>query len=430
MIMGKARLFFAFIFFTMFSQSIGGQPYAITGEDKSLQSIKHLCGTCHGLIMNQRCVSGECDNSRVHTISEQPWDLIVPWMKAMGCQMTAIEQSEITRYLMKHFGKYYPIRWERAGSAREGWNVVSLGEFHGRLYAGIEGSGSIFRLDDFPKSGGPTWKRVLETPNYTVYGFTLFREKFYAVTNDPAAEIWSSTDGVNWQLSGKLSEEKGITSIGVYQGSLYVGTVRASLYRSTDGLTWKRVRTILPNALNEFKNWVRFILPYEDMLYVGTEKSGLYRTEDGEVWTKVGLFEEEPSNSKFISGVRGAAVFNGVLYIGTTTRGEIMAIGQKNGSKPIRVFSADQNTNRGYVGSMSVFNNFLYAGIGGTVFRTHDGKDWEEVGRLGPYTIEAMAGFDHYLYAGTTLPPNTWIYRTTGLSTQINTINPPDDLKP
>ena len=71
----------------------------------------------------------------------------------------------------------------------------------------------------------------------------------------------------------------------------------------------------------------------------------------------------------------------------------------------------------GYVGSMAVFGDMLYAGIRGKVFRTNDGLKWEEIGQLSPFTIEAMAPFGDQLYAGTALPPNSWLYRMTGTST-------------
>lgn len=414
-------LFRLMIMIMIIAQLLWGRTVPAFGEEAGLQTITRLCGSCHGLMMNDRCLTGACDSGRSHVITPQPWDLIIPWMKAMGCKMTDGEQTAITAYLMEHFGKRYPIRWEQAGMASEGWNIVSFGTFQDRLYAGVEGSGSIFRLDDAPGSGGPGWTRVLETPNYTVYGLTPFQGKFFAATNDPAAEIWSSADGAQWRLSARLPEEKGVTSLGLYQGALYAGTTRASLYRSPDGVTWTRVHELVPNAEKSFSNWVRFILPFEGALYVGIEKAGIYRTTDGTTWTAVQPVEDDRGPKTIIAGVRGAAVFNEALYVGTTTGGEIWVIGSKVGGskigpRPVRVFSADVKTTRGYIGSMAVFGDFLYAGIGGTVFRTHDGRQWDEVGRLGPFTIEAMAGFDHQLYAGTTLPPKAWVYRTTGLA--------------
>ena len=41
---------------------------------------------------------------------------------------------------------------------------------------------------------------------------------------------------------------------------------------------------------------------------------------------------------------------------------------------------------------------------------------WEGAGEITPYTIEAMAVFKNDLYLGTTMPPRSWIYRTTGLT--------------
>ncbi|MBI3812048.1 MAG: hypothetical protein HY283_07575 [Nitrospirae bacterium] len=399
------------------------------GEEQALQTITRLCGRCHGLTLNDQCLTGACQGGRSHAITPQPWDMVIPWMKAMGCTMTESEQKSMTEYLMLHYGKTYLIRWEQAGAASGGWNVVSFGIFHDRLYAGIEGSGSILRLDENPSGGGPSWKTVLETPNYTVYGLTRFQDKFFAATNDPAAEIWTSADGEQWHTSARLPEERGIISMGLFKGSLYAGTTRASLYRSSDGVTWTRLAALLPNAGSAFTNWVRFILPFDGALYVGIEKAGIFRSENGTTWSPVWPVKEDRPPKEPFSGVRGAAVFNGVLYIGTTGSGEIWAIGSKAGPRPVRVFTADLKTTRGYIGSMTVFGDFLYAGIGGTVFRTKAGRLWEEAGRLGPFTIEAMAAFDHQLYAGTTLPPNAWIYRTTGLAPKSSPIPTPGESK-
>jgi len=403
--------------------------YPALGDEPGLQMITGLCGRCHGLTLNDQCLAGDCQSGRAHAITPQPWDLVIPWMKAIGCTMTESEQQTITQYLMLHFGKTYPIRWERAGTASGGWNVVSFGTFHDRLYAGIEGSGSILRLDENRTGDGPSWKTVLETPNYTFYGLTRFQDKFFAATNDPAAEVWSSADGEQWRMSARLPEEKGITSLGLFKGSLYAGTTRASLYRSSDGVTWTRLTALLPNAEKAFTNWVRFILPLDGALYVGIEKAGIFRSEDGTTWNPVWPLEEDRRQNASFTGVRGAAVFKNTLYVGTTGSGEVWAIGSKAGPRPARVFTADLKTTRGYIGSMAVFGDFLYAGISGTVFRTKDGRLWEEAGRLGPFTIEAMAAFDHQLYAGTTLPPNAWIYRTTGLALKSSPIPIPGGSK-
>ncbi|MBI1820701.1 MAG: hypothetical protein HYR79_03230 [Nitrospirae bacterium] len=378
------------------------------GEIDGRSLIVTRCGKCHGITLEGQCLSGECEGGRSHPITRRPWDLVIPWMRAMGCEMTDTEQKKLTEHLMLHYGISYSIRWERTGNVPGGWNVVALGAFRHRLFAGIEGNGSIFEFGE-----DSTWKPALTTSNYTVYGLIPFQNRLYGVTNDPAAEIWSSADGKRWHLSARLPEEKGATSLGVYKGVLYAGTTRASLYRSSNGTSWTRVSDLIPNAGADFTHWVRFILPFDGALYAGIEKGGLYRSEDGMTWKRLWPSGGDRPQEKYFQGVRGAAFFNRALYVGTTGGGEIFKF-ELAGGAPTRVFSADPKTTRGYIGSMAVLNKFLYAAVGGVIFRTGDGDRWKEVGQLGPFTIEAMTVFDKHLYAGTTLPPNAWIYRTTG----------------
>jgi hypothetical protein len=108
------------------------------------------------------------------------------------------------------------------------------------------------------------------------------------------------------------------------------------------------------------------------------------------------------------TGVRGAAVFHDALYVGTTGGGGIWS--SRDGLIWQQVFTAPPHVRRGYVASMTVVGNDLFAGIDGYVFQTRDGRSWREVGHLGPFTIEAMAPFQSALYAGTVLPPSGLIY--------------------
>jgi hypothetical protein len=370
-------------------------------EEAGKRIIIQRCGKCHGLTLEKRCLTGTCRGGRAHAITPRPWDLVVSWMRAMGCVLTDDEATAVVGYLMRDYGKSYPVQWDRVGTVADGWNVVSMAVFHDHLYAGIEGNGSIFRMDE-----GPTWKRVLATPNYTVYGLTVYKDKLYAGTNDPAGEIWKSGDGETWERSATLPGEKGIISLGIFNGFLYAGTARGAIYRSADGTAWTEVNRLLQNAESNFSNWVRFLIPQQGVLYAGIERGGIYRTEDGIKWRPI-----RPTKEK---GVRGASVFKGNLYVGTTDTGEIMKLSPGTEGVGATVFTMDPNAGRGYVASMAVFDDSLYAGIGGKVFRTEDGRHWEEIGDLGPYTIEAIKGFQNHLYAGTTLPPSAWIYRMTG----------------
>lgn len=395
----KGSVFIWFVLFFILTFSL-----PVSHAQEGRQILIKRCGQCHGLTLKGKCLAGKCrgKGGRAYAITQRPWDLVVPWMRAMGCEMTDDEQKVITRYLMKNYGKVYPIHWDFAGTVDQGWNVVALAEFRGELYAGIEGNGSVFRQED-----GPSWKPALTTPNYTVYGLVEFQGKLFAATNDPAGEIWSSKDGKKWNLSKSLPGEKGVISLGVYKGFLYAGTARTAIYRSKDGVTWSMVGQLVPEAKPSFTNWVRFLLPFNEWFYAGVERQGIFRSRDGVSWEPVASIGKK-------EGVRGAAIFKESLYIGTTTSGEVWSLSSEEGASWVRKFPMDPKTRSRYVASMTVFNGYLYAGTGGKVVRSEDGQFWEEVGQLGPFTIEAMGEYKNSLYAGTTLPPNAWIYRTTG----------------
>ena len=145
------------------------------------------------------------------------------------------------------------------------------------------------------------------------------------------------------------------------------------------------------------------------MLYAGTQYGYLYRSKNGADWENI---SDPLRGGRSFFGLRGAAVFNDALYVGSISHGEIWK--SHDGTTWTLVFDSTPGLERGYVASMIVNNEYLYAGIrtdSGFVFRTSNGRDWEVVGNLSPHTIEAMAVFNKQLYAGTLIPPQATIYR-------------------
>jgi hypothetical protein len=166
------------------------------------------------------------------------------------------------------------------------------------------------------------------------------------------------------------------------------------------------VASLLGAAENGFSNWVRFLIPFNNGIYSGIEGAGVFRSLDGTTWEPV----RPPSGPR--AGVRAAVVSKGFLYVGTTTAGEVWRT--KDGKGWERVFAAREAAGpRGeYVASLAEAGGALYAAVNGRVQRSRDGRSWREVGELTPFTVEAMQEFDGELYAGTTLPPRAWVYRS------------------
>ena len=377
---------------------------AVEPPETARQTVGRVCSQCHAVEVNGLCVSGDCKSRGVHRAQNRDWATVLSWMReAFDCKMTDGELKTITRYLtdLSPLKQPYPYTWKRAGAMPVGWNIVSLTSHDGAIYAGIEGGGRIYRSTD-----GSKWLQVASTHQLTVYGIAYLKGALYAGTNDPKPEIWKSPDGLNWALAAELpADDRGVISLGLFKGDLYAGTAKSRVYRSPDGEKWEKAATLEETPAAGFGHWVRFLVEFKGALYAGIESGKLYRTEDGTRWTEIA---PEVTRS---TGVRGAAVFGDALYVGTTRNGQIWHT--KDGLTWTKVF--DATTRRGserYVASMGVYRNALYAGISGFVFRTTDGSDWEEVGNLSPFTIESMASFGDSLYAGTTMPPHGWIYRT------------------
>lgn len=379
---------------------LAGCASAPVSDTAARSIITSRCGACHGVTLDARCVAGDCAG-RSHAIEPRPWTLVLSWMQVMGCPLSTSERASLEDYLMSRYPKVSTMEWEPLEPVPAGWNVVALKPFRDRLYAGIEGAGTALRLE------GRSWRPVLTTEAYTVYGLVSFREHLFAGTNQPRAEVWSSADGAQWSHEATLPpEERGIIALGVFGDALYAGTTRGRVYRTTDGRAWSPAGSLLPAAENGFPNWVRFVVPFNGYVYAGIEGAGVFRSRDGVTWESV-----RPSSGPRV-GVRAAVASGDFLYVGTTTAGEVWRT--RDGETWERVLAAGGSggARGGYVASLAEAGGALYAAVNGRVQRSRDGLSWHEVGELTPFTVEAMQEFGGALYAGTALPPRAWVYRS------------------
>jgi hypothetical protein len=378
----------------------GGQT--AIAQDSSGEVVKRVCSRCHALEVMGHCLAGDCRGKRVvHLSRPAPWNFVLDWMEVMGAEFSEKDARAILTFLESKFpAPRYPLAWSSVPSRINvgGWNVVSLGEDRKALYAGFEGNGKIFRTVD-----GIEWKEVAATDHNTVYGITPFRGNIYAGTNDPDAQVVTSADGVHWVAAKEFGgNEHGVISMGIFEGRLYAGTGRTSIYRSSDGKVWQKAAELKPMGQSIFANWIRFLIEFKGGLYAGLEKGPLFRSSNGTDWVPVGR------DVTAGVGVRGAAVFKGALYVGTAGGGQIWKT--DDGKTWERVFQSPSHIHRGYVSSMAVADGVLYAGIDGYVFGSPDGMRWEEAGHLSPFTIESIIYFKGKLFAGTLLPPSAQIY--------------------
>jgi len=165
-------------------------------------------------------------------------------------------------------------------------------DFGGRMYVGCSGVGfKVYRSKGanvaFPQSDAD-FEKVVDAE--TGQGMDN-----YDLISDPA--------------------NTSVTSMAVFNGYIYAGTVNvngAQIWRSQDGLTWRRV-----NDFDVFNDRVTCMRVNGSFLYAGTrnatEGAELWRTPDGITWEQFG---SNGFGAASYSDVTAMAIFNGLLYIG------------------------------------------------------------------------------------------------------------------
>jgi len=202
--------------------------------------------------------------------------------------------------------------WTDVGRLGTNTQVNSLAVYDGKLYGGTMNSGRVYRYD-----GGSTWTDVgrLGT-NTQVYGLAVYDGKLYGGTRD-SGRVYRYDGGTTWTDVGRLGSNTNVISLAVYDGKLYGGTYDSGrVYRYDGGTTWTDVGRLGSNTK------VFSLAVYDGKLYGGTYDSGrVYRYDGGTTWTDVGRLG---SNTYVIS----LAVYDGKLYCGTGNSGRVYSIGQ------------------------------------------------------------------------------------------------------
>lgn len=391
----------AFIISCSLLSAIFSPAYAQVAQSTPPEVVQRVCSQCHALEIAGKCLAGDCSTPRtVRVINPPSWDLVLDRMQGRGAKFSADERREIVAYLHYHYpSKPYPLAWKKVGefAPRGGWNVNNLKGMPDFLYAGFEGNGIIFRSPD-----GINWQEVADTGHYTVYQITPFKGALYAGIAEPDPQIWRSSNGLNWQEHARLpADDVGVYSVGVFKKRLYAGTGRGRIFRSNDGKKWEQVAVLKGDVQSMIVNWVRFVIPFKGYIYAGMEQGRLFRSADGRAWSKANL------NIGNDNGFRSATIFNGELYVGSSTDGTIWKT--KDGQTWQRAFKSPNKAI--YVAAMADAGKYLFVSIGGYVFRTVDGLAWEEVGQLTPFVIEAMTAWRGNVYVGTLTQPVGFVYR-------------------
>lgn len=213
--------------------------------------------------------------------------------------------------------------------AEENFLVISMVEFHGRLYVGTQKKRDLKR--DPPVPGGLQvlciyqeeglwrWHEVCPTgfesgddlgwQNFSVTGMHVFQDRLYVGTwnGHTGAELWRTRDGVfhpleldDWERVDPDSFSGfAVTSLITFQDELYAGIFTqgfpilmpgCGLWRSPDGVTWVRVNLV--GFLDPFNSDTTTMAVHDGSLYAGTENGYFYdslRVGTGtEVWRSEG----------------------------------------------------------------------------------------------------------------------------------------------
>lgn len=265
-------------------------------------------------------------------------------------------------------------------------NVFSLAVYKGKLYAGVDITGVVYRYD-----GGTTWTSVGATGGAGIYSLVVYNGKLYAGTSSSGVVYRYNDDGT-WTSIGSAGDST-VYALTVFNGRLYAGTQDSGnfgrVYIYNGGANWSSCGRI------DQSTQIAILVSYNGSLYANGYSGsimGLYRFNGGTSWTNVGQVVN--------AGIfRSAAIYNGSLYVGSALSGDARVY-----RYDIGVGLTDVGTFAGTAAySLVVYNGNLYgAGTGGVINRYPGGSGtWTYVGSLdGSSTANAMTVYGGKIYAG------------------------------
>ena len=187
----------------------------------------------------------------------------------------------------------------------------------------------------------------------------------------------------------------GVLALEIFKGDLYAGTrnpvIGATVWRTTNGATWKRVSEPgFSNAFGSTNSMVWDFATFGDQLYAtaasdGNGRGQLWRTEDGSTWSQIvnaGFGDSDDT------GVRALAAWGDMFYACTynpVSGAEIWRSNTGDSGTWSRVVSGGNGNSANYICTgFQEFNGYLYTALenestGAQVWRTADGSTWSPV---------------------------------------------------
>ncbi|WP_169977547.1 LamG domain-containing protein [Tautonia rosea] len=264
--------------------------------------------------------------------------------------------------------------------------AFALASHDGALYAGTcepgaSDSGRVYRYD-----GGTTWTDCGSPDgSNSVTSLAVFEGTLYAGTgryrvagsslpespNDtPGGRVFRYEGGTTWTDCGQLPDVIAVSGLTVFQGTLYAGSLYApaGFFRYEGGTTWTALET--PEGKR-----VEAIAPFDGLLYATSYDQGHVFRFDGQDWTDLGPLGDPEINTQTYS----LAVYQGALHVGTWRSGRVYRLGDQGEwidvgrlGEELEVMGMLPHNGRLMAGSLPLAQVYRYEG----------GQDWRLLTQL------------------------------------------------
>jgi hypothetical protein len=132
----------------------------------------------------------------------------------------------------------------------------------------------------------PSWVRVVEkaafsprdTAEDVVFDGRMWISNGYVAGGKLVRDLWSSRDGVTWELVTDNTPYDGYSEMVVYQGKIWA--VKASVWNSSDGRNWQQVSPKTPFGARGYGE----LVVHRDRMWQLGSGSDVWNTADGVQW--------------------------------------------------------------------------------------------------------------------------------------------------